>query len=55
MYYSFLQTGEEHTVTQMQYIDWPDHGKNKARGKMYVPLRTHTKWAPTLSSDGDST
>jgi tyrosine-protein phosphatase non-receptor type 4 len=20
------QTGEDHTVTQMQYIDWPDHG-----------------------------
>lgn len=25
---SNLQTGEDHTVTQMQYIDWPDHGKN---------------------------
>lgn len=30
-----LQTGEEHTVTHLQYVAWPDHG---------VPMTPQTFW-----------
>jgi protein tyrosine phosphatase len=36
-------TGEEHTVTQMQYIDWPDHGMYKTHTNGSECKATHTK------------